>query len=129
MARKRLLWQLYPSYLLVAVTATVSVGWYAAHLLEKSYLDSLRDRLTLATRLVEQEIGISLGRHDADSLRAACGEAAAITASNVAVLVPSGDVVAESGQAASFPLLPAPCKDAAVSSLISDADRTTPPSI
>ena len=35
MARKRLLWQLYPSYVLVAVTSLVSVGWYGAYLLEK----------------------------------------------------------------------------------------------
>ena len=44
MARKRLLWQLYPSYVLVAVTSLVSVGWYAAHLLERSYVTALEDR-------------------------------------------------------------------------------------
>ena len=61
MARKRLLWQLYPSYVLVAVTSLVSVGWYAAYLLEKSYLAAL-DRPAAPGDAVwsMQEIGESL---------------------------------------------------------------------
>jgi two-component system phosphate regulon sensor histidine kinase PhoR len=127
MARKRLLWQLYPSYLLVAVTALVSVGWYAAHLLERSFLESLGDRLSIATRLVEQEIGASLALDDADRLRAACDKVATITAANVAVQLPSGEVVAESGaggiaSAGSRTIT----QDAVLSSLAADADPQDP---
>jgi two-component system, OmpR family, phosphate regulon sensor histidine kinase PhoR len=100
MARKRLLWQLYPSYLLVAVMALVSALWYAAHLLEKSYLGSLEDRLKLVARLVDREIGPDLARDDAGRLQSDCTRIAAEFAAHVAVVLPSGQVLAQSGAAA-----------------------------
>ncbi|HEY1600495.1 MAG TPA: hypothetical protein VGG64_12890, partial [Pirellulales bacterium] len=97
MARKRLLWQLYPSYLLVAVTAIVSVGWFAAYLLEKSHLAALDERLHLTAQLVLQEIGESLSPDDAEPLGAVCARIAADTGTNVSVKLASGRVLAESG--------------------------------
>src|SRR5262249_53746809 len=97
MARKRLLWQLYPSYLLVGVVVLLSAGWYAAHLLERAYIDSLDQRLQLATRLVDRAIGPSLVGEDIDALRATCDSIAAETSAHLAVLSPAGEVVIESG--------------------------------
>ena len=97
MARKRLLWQLYPSYLLVALIALVSAGWYAAYRLEKSYLAALDDRLNLTARLVNRAIGPSLSPDDVAVLRESCGGIAAETQADVTVLLPSGETLLEVG--------------------------------
>ncbi|HEY4309600.1 MAG TPA: ATP-binding protein [Pirellulales bacterium] len=97
MARKRLLWQLYPSYVLVAVTSLVSVGWYAAYLLEKSYESQLDSRLQLATQLVERQAGSEISSQDADRLRPLCDAVASQTHANLAIVSPAGATVVQSG--------------------------------
>ena len=97
MARKRLLWQLYPSYVLVAVTSLVSVGWYGAYLLEKAHIAGLDGQLRLATKLVDQELGPSLADDDLDHLRIVCDAATAETHANLAILLPSGEALIQSG--------------------------------
>ena len=98
MARKRLLWQLYPSYVLVAVTSLVSVGWYGAYLLEKAHIAGLDGQLRLATKLVDQELGSSLAGDDLDHLQTVCDAATAETHANLAILLPTGEALIQSGR-------------------------------
>ena len=102
MARKRLLWQLYPSYLLVAATALVAVLWYAAYLLEKSYVASLEERLRTAASLLGEEIGPTLAASEnsdnegGQRWRAAAGRIASQLGVNLAVTGPGGEILHES---------------------------------
>ena len=69
MARKRLLWQLYPSYVLVAALSLVCVGWYAAHLLEREYRVGLESQLRLAAHLLDEQLAAPLAADQSTSLR------------------------------------------------------------
>ncbi len=106
MARKRLLWQLYPSYVLVSLTALVSVGWYTGHVLEQAYRASLDERLQLVTWTVDGHIGAALPTEATADLQSACDAAAAQARANVAVLNPAGTVLVSSSGVSSAAVEP-----------------------
>lgn len=99
MARKRLSWQLYPSYLLVCVVSLVAFAWFASHWSEKQYLASLDQRLQITARLVEREIGPALAADDADRLRVVCANLAQTADADLAVLLPDGQLFCDSSGA------------------------------
>jgi two-component system phosphate regulon sensor histidine kinase PhoR len=53
MKKRRLLWQLYPSYLLITVVSLLAVGWFASHSLEQFYFDQTRSLLLDRARAVD----------------------------------------------------------------------------
>ncbi|MFQ5443182.1 MAG: hypothetical protein ACE5EK_01075 [Nitrospinales bacterium] len=56
MRRKRLLWHLYPTFLLISLTAVVAVGFYAINSLQSFYLSQTTADLEARARLVEQQV-------------------------------------------------------------------------
>jgi len=96
MARKRLLWQLFPSYLFVSTVSLAAIAWFATHWAEEQYLASLTQRLQLTARLVDREIGQALTEEDAERLRDACAQLAQASDANLAVLLPDGQLFCDS---------------------------------
>ncbi|MBI2823901.1 MAG: PAS domain-containing protein [Planctomycetia bacterium] len=93
MARKRLWWHLYPSYLAVALPTLVAALWYAAHAQEAAYLASLAERLDRAAHAVDAQIGPTVAEADADRLNAACAKIADASGVDLAVLLANGRVL------------------------------------
>ncbi|HEX3870793.1 MAG TPA: HAMP domain-containing protein, partial [Pirellulales bacterium] len=60
MKKRRLLWQLYPSYLFITIVSLLAVGWFASHSLEQFYLDQTRSQLLDTARAVDVLIGDSI---------------------------------------------------------------------
>ncbi len=56
MPGKRLLWQLYPTYLLITLAALVAVGWYSIESLKEFYYDRTRADLKARARLVVHQV-------------------------------------------------------------------------
>jgi len=56
MKKRRLLWQLYPAFLFIALLSIVSVTWYAGSTLKKFDLDQTSRDLEARARLVEDRI-------------------------------------------------------------------------
>ena len=56
MGRKRLLWQIYPSYILITVISLMAVGWYTSRSVRQFYLDNTRSDLEARARLVKSQI-------------------------------------------------------------------------
>ena len=50
--RKKLIWQLYPSYLLLALLALGATGWYASQSMRHYYLDQTRQYLMIQARVL-----------------------------------------------------------------------------
>ena len=56
MARKRLLWQLFPSYLLITVVALLAVTWYTSHTVRSFYLEQTRGELEGLAYIFERRL-------------------------------------------------------------------------
>ncbi|MGA2799401.1 MAG: hypothetical protein ABSE63_17600, partial [Thermoguttaceae bacterium] len=53
MRKKRLLWQLYPAYLLTMLFSLTALAWYASSALRTFYLEQTKADLDARARLVE----------------------------------------------------------------------------
>ena len=56
MKRKKLIWQLYPSYLLLALLALGATGWYASQSMRHYYLDQTRQYLMIQARVLISQL-------------------------------------------------------------------------
>ena len=55
MRRKRLLWKLYPSYVVIILISIITVGIYVSTALKNFYLHKTADDLEVRARLIERE--------------------------------------------------------------------------
>ena len=96
MARKRLLWQLYPTYLLITLLALLAVGWYTLNSLHKFYYDRTAIDLEVRARLVERLVADKFSGQNAkflDSLSKEVGQSASM---RVTLIQPSGTILGDS---------------------------------
>jgi two-component system phosphate regulon sensor histidine kinase PhoR len=96
MGRKRLLWQLYPSYLLITIIALVAVTWYASRALKQFYVEKTASDLEARAQLVEKQIVTALASEDWQSVNRLCRELGGKTSTRITVVLPSGRVVGDS---------------------------------
>ncbi len=100
MPKRRLLWQLYPSYLVITLAALVGVGWFAANSFERFYVGHVRDDLERQARYLESRIGQKLFGLDYDQLTAICESLGESSHSRLTVISPNGQVVFDSSRGA-----------------------------
>jgi len=60
MKQRRLLWQLYPSYLLITLISLVAIGWYASSSMQQFYYTQVAEDLKASAHIIE-ELGIMFG--------------------------------------------------------------------
>ena len=94
--RKKIIWQIFPSYVLITVLSLVAVSWYASKSLQQFYLDhqalDLRARALLLEKLV---IGHLLPL-DAAAIDSVCKAMGKSTETRFTIILPSGLVVGDS---------------------------------
>ena len=91
MPKRRLLWQLYPSYLLITLASLVGIGWLGLHWLEQFYLDQVAQNLESQARYVERQVGPELKADD--KLLGQAQSLAQATGSRISLVPLSGDSV------------------------------------
>jgi two-component system, OmpR family, phosphate regulon sensor histidine kinase PhoR len=91
MPRKRLLWQLFPSYLLITLISLLAVTWYASRSWRQFYLGQTAGDLESRARLVESQIRSKLPAAGPE-LDRLCKELGRLTATRFTVILPSGVV-------------------------------------
>ena len=94
--RKRLIWQLFPSYLLITLLSVLAVSWYASSSLRHFFLDQTAADLKTRALLVEKQIVPHLNPLDATALDAICKEIGKHSATRITVILPSGKVIGDS---------------------------------
>ncbi len=97
MARKRLIWQLFPSYLLITLTSLLAVTWYASRSWRQFYLGQTAGDLESRARLVERQIRgkLTAAGPQIDIL---CKDLGRLTATRFTVILPSGAVVGDTDE-------------------------------
>jgi len=94
--KKRLLWQLFPSYLLIILISLVAVTLYATTSLKNFYLDQIANDLQARAHLLEKQIFQFIGPMNADVIDALCKEIGKPSATRITVILPSGTVIGDS---------------------------------
>jgi len=98
MFEKRLLWQLYPSYLLLTVIAVLVVAWYTSHSLRKFYLNQIADDLKSRAHLVQHNILPHLISGDFENVDDLCKKTGPASSTRITIILPNGEVVGDSDE-------------------------------
>jgi len=96
MQRRPLLWQLYPSFLLIILVSLVSVAWYASQSLPDLYTEQTAAHLEEVARLFDSLVHEAYQAGDFSRVDALCKELGRFGSRRITVILPSGRVVADS---------------------------------
>lgn len=98
MKRKRLLWQLYPVLVLVAVLPVLLVSWYATRTLQRSCLENTAADLEARAGLVAAQLSDELTPENAPALDALCKHLGSRSGTRITIVLPSGMVLGDSDE-------------------------------
>ena len=94
--KKRLIWQLFPSYLLITLLSLLAVSWYASSSLRHFFLDQTAADLKTRALLIEKQIVTYLAPLDAAAVDTICKDIGQHSATRITVILPSGKVIGDS---------------------------------
>ena len=96
MAQRRLIWQLYPSYVAVTLAAVLAIGWYATVSIEQFHTRQVERDLEVRARLVHGRITDMLNAKAYAELDAFCKKRGEQASTRITVVLRDGTVVADS---------------------------------
>ena len=96
MRTKRLLWQLYPTYLLITLISLLAATWYASWSLRHFFLDQTASDLEARARLVEKQISEYLDPLDEQAIDLLCKSVGKRASTRITIILPSGKVAGDS---------------------------------
>lgn len=96
MPRRRLIWQLFPLFVLVSIGSLLAAGAYAMLTLRQSYLDRSLADLEARARLVHELLAEHVRDPNSDALQETCARLGQETNTRVTIVLPSGVVLADS---------------------------------
>ncbi|MDQ7785915.1 MAG: HAMP domain-containing protein, partial [Desulfomonilaceae bacterium] len=94
--RQRLLWQLYPSFLIIIVASMAAMTWYASRVLAEHNRERALSELRAQAHLVEEIVGHMPADSYSPSLDKLVKDLAPKTSSRITLLSPKGTVIADS---------------------------------
>ena len=94
--QRRLIWQLYPSYIVLVLCAVLAVSWFATDFMRSFYLEQLRKTLRYHGQVLYAHIADNLTPIDPQGLDRACKAAALQIPVRFTIVLPDGVVVADS---------------------------------
>ncbi|MBU1698915.1 MAG: cell wall metabolism sensor histidine kinase WalK [Candidatus Eisenbacteria bacterium] len=93
---KRLLWQLYPTYLLVILAAVLIVAWFASEAIRRFHVDYTATDLESRALLVRDQVRESLNSDDPAAVDRLCKRLGPPSKTRITVILESGRVVGDS---------------------------------
>lgn len=94
--RKKLLWQLYPSMLLVTIAALIAVTWYGSYAIKKFHLAQTANHLESKAYIASQQIENLLGKSESDAIDIICKELGRKSSTRITVISLQGKVIGDS---------------------------------
>ena len=96
--KRRLFWQVYPSYLLITFITLTAVTWYASDAFRAFYLDRTASDLKARARLFEMEVVPSLDPLDEKKVDRFSKAIGIHASTRITVILPSGKVIGDSDE-------------------------------
>ena len=88
--KKRLIYQLFPSYLLITLISLIAVSWYALSFTRTFFLERTQVDLEVNGRMLEKQMVRLLSPLNARAIDQLCKDAAGETVNRVTVILPDG---------------------------------------
>ena len=96
MRRQRLVWQLFPAYLLVTLLSLLALSWYVTSSWRSFYLEQMATDLKTRALLVETRLPELLAAGRGAEVDRICKDLGRLTGTHLTVLLPSGQVLGDS---------------------------------
>lgn len=96
MRRRRLVAQLFPSYLIIVLMALLAVTWYVSQAWRHSFLNQTATDLTVRAELVNLQFQGLLSSLQPEAVDRLCKELGRLSHTRLTVILPSGRVVGDS---------------------------------
>ena len=100
--RRRLIWQLYPPFLIITILSLVAVTWYASNSLANFYLDQTAKDLEARANLVKKQIVGLLNPLDSNAVDLICKESGQLSSTRITVILPDGKVIGDTRETPRF---------------------------
>lgn len=94
--KRRLIWVLYPSYLLIILLSVLTVTWYASAASRNFFLRQTETDLEVRARFFQNRIQNISGSMNPKSIDRLCKQIGEITATRITIILPSGEVIGDS---------------------------------
>ena len=94
--KRRLLWQIFPSYLAITVISLVAVTWYSSRSLRHLYLEQAAADLKARAYFFESQVLEYLNPLDEKAVDILCKKIGKRAATRITVILPSGKVIGDS---------------------------------
>ena len=91
--KRRLIWQLYPSYLLITIISLVAAMWFASRTLKHFYIEQNTLGLEARARLFETQLSAYINNMDDKSVAEFCNKIGRQNSTRITVILPSGKVM------------------------------------
>jgi len=98
MKKLRLLWHIYPAFLLLTLVAVLAVSWYVSSTLHDFHIAQVEKNLTARGNLIAQQVGTRLDPVHAAELDALSKTLGAQTETRITIILPDGIVLADSNE-------------------------------
>ena len=94
--KRRLMWHIYPSYLLIILISLVAVTWFASVSARQFFLSESESELETRAILFEKQFLEYLELRDDNKIDALCKEVGQLSSTRVTVILTSGKVIGDS---------------------------------
>ncbi len=94
--RNKLIWQIFPSFLLITLLSLLAVSWYASRSMRHFFLDQTAADLNVRAILLEKQVSSHLSPLNPASVDAVCKAMGRQSATRYTVIMPSGQVAGDS---------------------------------
>ena len=94
--RKRLIWQIFPSFLLITLLSLLAASWYASNAMRHFFLDRTTDDLNVRAILLEKQVIAHIAPLDPPTVDSICKAIGGQSATRFTIILPSGKVIGDS---------------------------------
>jgi len=96
MKRRKIFWQIYPSFLLLTLFSVLAVAGYASQSLSRFYLNKIEADLLARARLIEDELESGVALSDGQKIDRLCKRLGKNSSVRITVIDPTGRVIGDS---------------------------------
>lgn len=96
--KRRLIWQLYPTYLLLILLSLSAVSWYVTRSFNSFFIARIHNDLQAQGQLLKNQIRPLMSPLDAETIDRLCKEIGKNSATRVTIVLPDGTVAGDSNE-------------------------------